>query len=92
MNYEFNQEKNEILKKGRGISFEDIIIAINSGNLVDKAKHKNIEKYPNQILLFVNIKNYIYVVPCIEDKDKIFLKTIFPDRIATKKYLGCKNG
>lgn len=92
MNYEFNKEKNEILKKGRGVSFEDIIIAINSGNLVDKVKHKNREKYPNQMMLFVNFQNYIYVVPCIENEDIVFLKTIFPDRVATKKYLGGKNG
>ena len=38
----------------------------------------------------VKIENYIYSVPYIEDKEKIFLKTIIPNSKATKKYLGGK--
>ncbi len=38
-----------------------------------------------------NINNYIYLVPYVETKDEIFLKTIVPSRKATKKYLENKH-
>jgi hypothetical protein len=49
--------------------------------------HPNPKKYPKQKILVLDIKGYAYYVPFIEDKEKIFLKTIFPNRKATKKYL-----
>lgn len=39
-------------------------------------------------MFVVEIENYIYLVPFIEKEDEIFLKTIYPSRKATKKYLG----
>jgi hypothetical protein len=36
------------------------------------------------------VDDYIYSVPYIEDDEKIFFKTIIPNRKATKKYLGSK--
>ena len=48
-------------------------------------KHQNIDRCPNQKIYYININNYIYMVPYIvEDKDKIFLKTIIPSRKCTK--------
>jgi len=88
--FEWNEEKNEILKKTRGISFEDVINALNSGNLLESTDHSNKNKYPNQKMFTVKIKEYAYLVPYIEDEDKRFLKTIFPSRKATKKYLSKK--
>jgi hypothetical protein len=86
--FDWNDEKNFILNKVRNISFEEIEFAIASGQLIDTIDHPNQIKYPGQKLFFVNINNYIYTVPFVEDKNKIFLKTVYPDRIATKKYLG----
>ena len=37
--------------------------------------------------MVININDYIFLVPFIEDENKIFLKTIIPSRKATKKYL-----
>jgi uncharacterized DUF497 family protein len=91
MFYDWNKEKNNNLKEKRFISFEDIVFAIANGGLVETKDHPNQEKYPNQKLFFVNIDNYIYTVPFLMDNNKIFLKTIYPDRKATKKYLGGKN-
>ena len=59
--------------------------------LLDRVKHSNSEKYPNQYIFYVKIDNYVYSVSFVEDKNKIFLKTIYPDRIATKIYLGDNN-
>ena len=72
--FDWNDEKNEKLKKVRGMSFEQIELAIASGDLVDRIKHPNPARYPNQKVFLVKIENYIYSVPYIEDNEKIFLK------------------
>ena len=86
--YDWNDEKNELLKKLRGVSFEQVVLAIVSGDLIDRVKHPNPEKYPNQRVFLVKIEDYIYSVPYVEDDEKMFLKTIIPNSKATKKYLG----
>ena len=88
--YDWNDDKNELLKKWRGVSFEQVVLAIVSGDLVDRVKHPNPEKYPNQRIFFVKIEDYIYSVPYVENDERIFLKTIIPNSKATKKYLGGK--
>ena len=88
--YDWNDEKNELLKKLRGVSFEQVVLAIVSGDLIDRVKHPNPEKYPNQRVFLVKIEDYIYSVPFVEDDEKMFLKTIIPNSKATKKYLGGK--
>jgi uncharacterized DUF497 family protein len=88
--YDWNDDKNELLKKLRGVSFEQVVLAIVSGDLVDRIRHPNLEKYPNQRIFLVKIEDYIYSVPYVEDDEKIFLKTIIPNSKATKKYLGGK--
>ena len=88
--FDWNDEKNEILRKVRGVSFEQVELAIVLGDLIDRIKHPNPVKYPNQKVFLVKIENYIYSVPYIEDNEKIFLKTIIPNSKATKKYLGGK--
>jgi len=35
----------------------------------------------------VNIDDYAYVVPYIDDTDHYFFKTLFPSKTASKKYL-----
>ncbi len=84
----YSLEKNEILKRERDISFEDIILALESGNLLDDVEHPNQEKYPNQniFIILVQVKDYVYLVPYVEDEKSIFLKTIIPSRKMNKKY------
>ena len=88
--FDWNDEKNEVLKKTRGVSFEQVELAIALGDLIDRIKHPNSATYPSQKIFLVQIENYIYSVPYIEDDEKIFLKTIMPNSKATKKYLGSK--
>ena len=87
--YAWNPLKNQQLIQQRGVSFEEAIVAIQSGHLIDAIKHPNQKKYPNQHVFIVDINHYIHLIPFIEDEDKeqIFLKTIYPSRDATKKYL-----
>ncbi len=84
----YSLEKNEILKSSRNISFEDIILALEDGCLIDDIEHPNQDKYPNQniIIILVRVKDYVYLVPYVEDETFIFLKTIIPSRKMNKKY------
>ena len=81
-------KKNKLLKEQRDISFEDVILALESGKLLDDIKHPNKEKYSNQniFIILIEIKNYVHLVPYVEDEDSIFLKTIIPSRQMNKKY------
>jgi len=86
--YNWNRDKNSILKRERGISFDEIVLQIENGNELDIYLHPNLDKYPNQMISVVAMNNYIYLVPFIETEDEIFLKTIIPSHKATKLYIG----
>jgi uncharacterized DUF497 family protein len=86
--YNWNQEKNEILKTERNISFEEIIFHIEKGDELDVYPHPNQVRYPNQKISVVAVNEYAYLVPYVESENEIFLKTIIPSRKATKKYIG----
>lgn len=86
MRYEWNEEKNKLLKDSRDVGFEEVLLAIDEGRLLDVIPHHNLEKYPNQKLFIVRIRGYIYYVPFVEDEEKIFLKNIVPSRKYQKKY------
>ncbi|CAN5672258.1 hypothetical protein BH23PAT2_BH23PAT2_03230 [soil metagenome] len=85
--YDWSDFKNSKLKNERSVSFEDVLTAIDEGKLLDAIRHPNKLRYGNQQVLVVEIDDYAYLVPFVEDNDKIFLKTIIPSRRATKKYL-----
>ncbi|NIM14344.1 MAG: DUF4258 domain-containing protein [Candidatus Aminicenantes bacterium] len=85
--FEWNKEKSELLRKERGISFEEIINALKEGKLLDRYKHPNEERYCHQEIFVVEIKGNAYLVPFVEDEEKYFLKTIYRSRKATKKYI-----
>ncbi|MDA8411249.1 MAG: toxin [Treponema sp.] len=87
MVFDWNEEKNSILKDSRGISFERIIIAIESGDILAVFDHPNKDKYRNQIMIIVRVDNYAYSVPAVRDGEYWFLKTIIPSRKYTDQYL-----
>jgi len=89
--YMWNPEKNNILKKERGVSFEDVVFHIEAGNEVDILEHPNKERYTNQKISVVLIEGYAHLVPFVESGEEIFLKTIIPSRKATKRYAGNLN-
>lgn len=90
MLYDFSNEKNQRLIEERSISFEEVVVAIEEGAVLDVVLHPNQEKYPGQKIYVLNIENYVYLVPFVENGQTIFLKTIFPHRKLTKQYLGRK--
>jgi uncharacterized DUF497 family protein len=83
----WNEEKNQTLKAEREVGFEDVLIAIEEGGLMDILEHTHPEKYPNQRIFVININQYIFLVPFVENEEEIFLKTVIPSRKATKQYL-----
>jgi len=79
----WNSEKNDILKRERGISFEEIAYLIESGKII------GVEKNPgrsNQKIYILEIENYAFIVPFLENDKEIFLKTAFPSCKYTKQY------
>ena len=86
--YNWNAEKNEQLISERGISFEEVVFYIENGGLLDEVAHPNSQDYSYQRIFIVAIKNYVYLVPYVENGEEIFLKTIIPSRKFTKIYLG----
>jgi uncharacterized DUF497 family protein len=85
-NYNWNPDKNQLLLKDRGISFERIVFEIAGGNELAVLEHPNQEKYPGQKISMVQVDDYVYAVPFVETESEILLKTIIPSRKATKQY------
>jgi hypothetical protein len=69
-----------VLKYQRGVSFKKILsqrrVAITDN-----------PKWPGQRKMLFEYNNYIWVVPFVALGDEIFLKTLYPSRKHTKKYL-----
>ena len=85
--YKFSPEKNALLIESRGISFEQVIAVLQTNGPLDIVQHPNDEKYGHQRMYIVELNDYVFLVPFVENKNEIFLKTIFPSRKATKVYL-----
>ena len=85
--FRWDNEKNEKLKKSRGVCFEEVVLLMEREDVLDTIEHPNQDKYPGQKVAIVKIENYIYLVPYVQERDEIFLKTIIPSRKATKKYV-----
>jgi hypothetical protein len=88
----WSQEKNDALRIARGISFECVVVAVESGGLLDILSHPNPARYPGQRVLVVACGNYVHLVPFVEEGEHFFLKTIIPSRKATRDYLGEPEG
>lgn len=88
--FRWDNEKNEILKKNRGVCFEQVVLIMERGEVLDTIEHPNHERYPGQKIAVVMIDTYLYLVPYVEENEEIFLKTIIPSRKATNKYVRTK--
>lgn len=85
--FAWNDEKNEQLKAERNISFEEVVTHIEQGAVLAILTHPNQAKYPGQRIFIVQMYNYAWLVPFVEDNDQVFLKTIIPSRKATRQYV-----
>jgi hypothetical protein len=85
--FRWDNEKNELLKSTRGVCFEQVVLLMERGEVLDTIEHPNQERYTGQKIAVVMIDTYVYLVPYIEHNEEIFLKTIIPSRKATNKYM-----
>jgi uncharacterized DUF497 family protein len=85
--FRWDNEKNERLKNDRGVCFEQVVLLMERGEVLDTIEHPNQERYPGQKIAVVMIDTYTYLVPYVENNEEIFLKTIIPSRKATNKYV-----
>lgn len=86
--FRWNSAKNEQLKLERDISFEEIVPAVEEGGLKDILVHPNQTRYQGQVVLVVAYRDYVFLVPSVEESTHYFLKTVIPSRKATRDYLG----
>lgn len=49
--------------------------------------HPNRKRYLRQMVLVVSCREYVHLVPLVEEDEYYFLKTIIPSRKATRDYL-----
>ncbi len=85
--FRWSPEKNDLLRVERGISFEEIVVAVEAGALLEVVPHPNPRKYPRQRVMVVEVIGYAYLVPFVEEDDHFFLKTIIPSRKATRDFI-----
>ena len=88
MNFNWNTDKNKILKEDRGVTFEDVVSAINDDKVIDIIKHPNQVKYPKQKIYIIELFGYVHMVPFVKEGEEIFLKTIIPSGKLNKIYGG----
>ena len=85
--FRWDNEKNEWLKKNRGVCFEQVIVLMERGDVLETIEHPNQDKYLGQKIATVRIDDYVYLIPYIQESEDIFLRTIIPSRKATNKYM-----
>ena len=86
----WNTKKSVALKSFRGICFEAVVFFVERGDILDDYLHLNQKDYPGQRIMVINMANYAYLIPYVENDEELFLKTIIPSRKATQRYLGEK--
>ena len=82
--FRWSEKKNTVLQKNRGISFEYIAKSIKSGYVVDIVKNQNYENQKN-FHVYIQLHDYVYVVPFEIRDNYIWLVTAYPSRKATRK-------
>jgi uncharacterized DUF497 family protein len=76
--FDWDPEKNEKLKRERGISFEEIALLLGAGSVWAITRHWNTEKYPNQRIFLIPIDGRIIAVPFVQNKDLFFSRPRSP--------------
>lgn len=83
--FRWDNEKNEMLRENRGVCFEQVVVLMERGDVLDTIEHPNQDRYPGQKIAIIRNDDYAYLVPYLEKSEELFLKTIIPSRKATNK-------
>ena len=84
--FDWDDEKNTLLRRTRGVGFEEVVFHIENGDALDVIGHPNAERYHGQRILVLEIDGSAYLVPYLKERGTRFLKTIIPSHTATKEY------
>ena len=87
MTFSWDSKKKEFLRKERGISFERVVVAIESRDILAVLEHPNPDAYPDQRLYVVEIDRYAWAIPYRDEGDNRVLITAYPSRKFTRRYL-----
>ncbi len=90
--FRYGAEMNERRWVERGVDVEMVVVAIESGGLLDVLAHPRPERYPGQRSAVVDIGGFALLVPYVEGERHLFLKTVIPSRKATRTYFGGHDG
>lgn len=85
MEFSWSPEKEEILKVARGVTFEEVQMAIEAGGLLDVVPNPDPDQ-PAGLMYIVFMRDYTWVVPYHQEGETIVLHTAFPDRRMMKRY------
>lgn len=86
MTIRFDLAKNELLKRTRGVCFEDFLNC-DEKDILEDVENIN-PKYKHQRMFIARIRGYVCMIPYVENGNELFLKTIIPSRKLNKKYGG----
>ena len=89
----FSSTKAEELRNNQTrnrVSFEDCILAVQEGRLLDDIPNPS-SAFPHQRIFIFEFGGYAYAAPYVQDDDGIFLKTIYPSRLYNLIYLKDKD-
>ncbi len=87
VSFDGSTEKNQWLIEQRGLSFERVVPAIEQSGLVDVLEHPNQDRYPGQMIYFVEIDENLHLVPFVAQTDGTrFLMTAIPSRNSMRDY------
>ena len=90
MVFRWDPQKNALLMRERGLCFEQVVLAVEGGDLLQVIAHPQPARYPNQKIMLVAMDGYAFLVPFVQEEDGYFLKTIIPSRKATREFLDPK--
>lgn len=81
----WGEEKNDLLRRTRGISLEQIAEQILAGEYLDVVRSPT---RAAQEVFVLRVAGYTWAVPFVSDGHTIFLKTAFPSRKLHRHYGG----
>ena len=87
MTFSWNQDKNALIKRDRGISFERVVVALEAGDILAVLAHPSPARHPGQRVYVVEIDGYAWAVPYRDEGVCRVLITAYPSRRLTRDYL-----
>jgi len=84
--YVFSERKNALLERERGVGFIQLVMLIESGNLMDVIDHPDMRRYPKQKLYVIDVDEYTWAMAHESDGENVKLFTAYPSRKLNELY------